>query len=228
MSWLNRLFAIVPGFGNPFVNDTLYQSVGNALTTGTNTITLSTFAPTLSKGWGRIKIYGAGASSTVTLLQATVYDGTSYTTVYYNYPGTALTLNSVIAGTSLTTVGAMSSSSATLTAANNPFTPSMVGVPISVPNAGNAAGSLPLQTTVSAFVSSGNVTLAAVCAATAGVSSKTVTETGYYFNGGSATAPGGFDVIFPFEVDENTTSMVFSIGLTTGPALADVEISGTI
>ena len=92
MSWVNRLFSVVPGFGNPFVNDVLYQSVGTALTTS-NTVTLSGFAPTISKGYIRMKIYGAQTSPTVTKLQATLSDGTQFVTVYYNSPGTALTLD---------------------------------------------------------------------------------------------------------------------------------------
>lgn len=225
MSLLNRLYALVPGFGNPFVNDTLFLSNNNALTTS-NTVTMSGLSPTLSKGYIRTKIYGGNLSATMTLLNVAVSDGTQFATVYYNSPGTAITFSTTVGGTSIATNGAMTASSATLTSATNPFLPSQVGLPIQVPGAGNAAGTIPLQTTVSVFVSTGNVTLAAVCANTAGVSSKTITLTGQYFNGGSATIPAGFDVVIPFEVDMNVSSVVVT-ETGVGGGLMDVEVSGT-
>src|SRR5271166_847421 len=106
MSWVNRLWAVVPSFGNPFVNDTLFQAVNQALTTST-TVSLTGLSPTVSKGYVRMKIYGGQSSPTVTKLQATLSDGTDFVTIYYNFPGTALSLSSTVAGTSLTTVGAM-------------------------------------------------------------------------------------------------------------------------
>ena len=226
MSLLNRLFAIVPGFGNPFVNDTLFLSNNNALTTS-NTITLTSLSPTVSKGYIRTKIYGGNLSATMTLLSVAVGDGTQYAQVYYNSPSTAITLSTTVGGTSIATNGAMTTATATLTSTSNPFLPSQVGLPIQVPGAGNAAGTFPLQTTISAFVSTGNVTLAAVCANTAGVSSKTITLTGQYFNGGSATQPAGFDVIIPFEVDMSVTNVVIT-ETGAGGGLMDVEVSGTI
>src|SRR5580658_10357416 len=100
MSWVSRLLSMVNGPGIPFQNDLLFQSVNTALTTS-NTVSLIGLSPTISKGLLRMKIYGGSGASTVTLLQATVSDGTDFVTIYYNSPGTALSLNTTVGGVSI-------------------------------------------------------------------------------------------------------------------------------
>lgn len=64
MAWVNRVLKILPGFGSPVQNDTLFQAVGLSLsTTGQQTNSLTGLTPTLSAGYVRIKIYGGGGTS---------------------------------------------------------------------------------------------------------------------------------------------------------------------
>jgi len=215
---------MVNGPGIPFQNDTLFQSVANALASGSNTVTLSGLTPTISKGLIRMKIYGAATSPSMTMLQATLSDGLEFVTVYYNWPGTALTLATAAGGTSVATDGAMTSGTKVLTSASAKFTSAMVGQNIYIPSAGGTSGAIALLTTVASFQSAGTITLAA--AATSTVTGATITLVESYYTAGSATAPAGFDVVVPFEVDINVTRLdVTEVGV--GSAIMDLEISGT-
>ncbi len=79
----------------------------------------------------------------------------------------------------LATDGAMSSSSRVLTSASNPFTAAMVGQTIQVVNAGNAGGTIPLNTTIASYQNADQVTLAAPVLKTGGISGATVSLTGH-------------------------------------------------
>lgn len=228
MAWVKRLYSIFPGFGNPFVNDTIYQSVGNALTTG-ETTSLTTLSPTLSAGRVRVKIYGGtGTSPTLASVLIALSDGKDFVQIYHSGVwATALTLDGTPAGTALGTDGAMSATGVkVLTSATGAFTPQMVGATIAVSTAGNAAGSLPLYTTIASYQSPTQVTLAAGSVKTAAVSSATITLTESYLNGGSATAPAGFDIVVPFCVDISV-SRVDVVTTGTGNSSMDLEVSGT-
>ena len=229
MAWLNRLLSMVNGPGVPVQNDTLFQSVGNALTTS-QTTSLSGLSPTISKGMIRCKVYGAnGTTPTLTGIAVTLSDGTQFVQVYHSGVwATALSLDETPAGTTLGTDGAMSATGVkVLTSATGAFTAAMVGAQVSVSTAGNAAGSIPLFTTIASYQSATQVTLAAGSVKTAAVSGATIVLTGNYQNAGSATAPAGFDIVIPFEVDMNVSRCdVVTTG--AGGSLLDVEISGTI
>ena len=84
MSFVNRLAAILNGFGTGIQNDTLFLSAGNSLsTTNAQTTTLSGLTPTLSKGLVRLKFYGAGGTTpVVNVVQVIVTDGTTYVTIF--------------------------------------------------------------------------------------------------------------------------------------------------
>src|ERR1039457_2061147 len=203
MAWLNRLLSMVNGPGVPVQNDTLFQSVGNALTTS-QTTSLSGLSPTISKGMIRCKVYGAnGTTPTLTGIAVTSSDGTQFVQVYHSGVwATALSLDETPAGTTLGTDGAMSATGVkVLTSATGAFTAAMVGAQVSVSTAGNAAGSISLFTTIASYQSATQVTLAAGSVKTAAVSGATIVLTGNYQNAGSATAPAGFDIVIPFEVD---------------------------
>ena len=130
------------------------------------------------------------------------------------------------AGTTIATDGAMAIGSKNLTSAAAAFTPSMVGSNVSVPTAGNSGGTTTLFTTIASFLSAGTLVLATANVNASAVSGQTVKTTGSYFTGGSATAPAGFDVVFPFEVDMNASRLdVTETG--AGIAYMDLEISGT-
>ncbi len=79
----------------------------------------------------------------------------------------------------LATDGAMSSSSRVLTSASNPFTATVVGQTIQVVNAGNAGGTIPLNTTIASYQNAGQVTLAAPVLKTGGISGATFSLTGH-------------------------------------------------
>ena len=227
MSWINRLLSMVNGPGVPIQNDTLFQSVGNALTTS-NTTTLSGLSPTISKGLIRCKVYGGLSTPTLASLACYVSDGVDFVCVENTGVwATALPLSATPAGTQLCTDGAMSATGVkVLTSASNPFTQAMVGATIAVSKAGNAAGTLPLYTTVASYQSPGQITLAAATLETAAGSSMTVTLTESYLNGGSAGTPGGVDFVIPFEVDINVSRLdVVTTG--GGTSYMDLEISGT-
>ena len=230
MAWINRLLSMVNGPGIPVQNDTLFQSVGNALTTA-NTTTLSGLSPTISKGLIRMKVYGGLSTPTLTGYSMFVSDGTQFVCVATSGVwATALSLSATPAGTQLATDGAMSATGVkVLTSASNPFTAAMVGQTISVSKAGNTAGTLPLYTTIASFQSAGQVTLAAATLETAAGSSMTITLTESYLNGGSvgiSGTPGGVDIVVPFEVDINVSRLdVVTTG--GGTSYMDLEISGT-
>jgi hypothetical protein len=76
--------------------------------------------------------------------------------------------------TQLATNGAMSAGSTVLTSSKNPFTSGQVGQEISVSGAGNAAGTIPLYTTIISYQSAGQVTLSAPTVETGGTTIATV------------------------------------------------------
>src|SRR6202041_1791061 len=234
MSWINRLFAVTPGFGSPVVNDALFQSVGNALATST-TVTLggtgtSAFFPTISKGYIRVKIYNATASWAATTFNVVLNDGTQYVIVSAGAPVNGITLRNTVAGTAVGGAhGTMTLNSKVLTdTTDSPFTPSMVGANISVSAAGNAGGSLPLNTTIASYQSATQVTLAAACLNSSGVTTSTMKLTGSYFTGGSDSAPAGIDITIPFESHLALQQLDVVVASSAGTASMDVEVSGTV
>ena len=231
MAWVSRLFSWLPSPGVPIVNDLLFQSVGNALTT-TNTTTLggsgtSAFFPTISKGYVRAKVYGGLSTPTLASISMFLSDGVEFVCIYNSGVwATAITLSATPGGTALATNGAMASASAILTSASNPFTPQQVGRTIAVSAAGNTGGTIPLYTTIASYQSAGQVTLAAATLQTGGTSGATVTLTESYLGSGSISAPAGVDFLFPFEIDINSTRLdVVTTG--AGTSFMDLEISGT-
>lgn len=223
MAWVKRLYAIFPGFGNPFVNDAVFQSVGNALTTS-NTTSLTGLAPTLSAGRIRVKVYGGLTSPTLTAVSIVLSDGTDFVSVF-SWAGT-VTLSATPAGTQLATDGVMTSASAVLTSATASFNPGMVGKTIAVSKAGNTGGTLPLYTTVLSYQSATQVTLATAGLQTGGSTGATITLTESYLNGGSASTPAGIDWVLDFIVDINV-SRIDVVTTGTGTSYMDLEISGT-
>lgn len=230
MPFLNRLWAILPSFGSPIQNDSLFLKNNNALGAATTTtVTLSSLAPTVSKGYVRVKIYDAStAAPTVTNVAVTLYDGTQYVLIGAFNPATGILLSIIPGGTVIgSSDGHITSGAAILTAPSNPFTPAMVGLPISVSTAG--AGATILYTTILSYQSAGQVTLSANAGATATVG--VMTLTGQYGNVGVPATPSyaGIDLLFPFEVDMNATQLTVATTLTGATAIAveDVELSAT-
>jgi hypothetical protein len=84
MAWVNRVLSILPGFGAPIQNDTLFQSVGNSLsTTGQQTVSLTGLSPTISKGYVRVKIYGGGGTSPLVASGYVILsDGTTFVQIH--------------------------------------------------------------------------------------------------------------------------------------------------
>jgi hypothetical protein len=230
MTVINRLATVSPGFGSPIVNDATQLSQNVALSgTVQQTKTLSGIF-TFSRGYVRVKIYaGGGTSPTLLNLQAIVSDGTTFVDIGGFTPvvASAPALSVTPAGTQLATNGSITSGAAILTSASAPFTPAMVGLPISLSNAG-AAGVV-LYTTILSYQSATQVTLAANAGAT--TTTATVVLTSAYGNGGTlGTSVGGIDFLFEFIVDLSCTqvSILTTLGGTTPTALMDVEIVGTI
>lgn len=94
MSFVNRLATIVPSFGTPLNNDTLYLKQSTTITVD-GTTTLSSLSPTLRSGWVRTKFSaGAGTSPTVVSVTITVSDGTTTYTIGSFFPGTATVMSS--------------------------------------------------------------------------------------------------------------------------------------
>jgi hypothetical protein len=91
-----RLPTIVPSFGSPFQSDTLFLVQGTSLSTtsATNYAIGGTFAPTVSRGYVRIKIYGGGGTTpAISLLDVVLTDGTNYVVLTRFGPSTALPLS---------------------------------------------------------------------------------------------------------------------------------------
>ncbi len=81
--------------------------------------------------------------------------------------------------TTLVSDGALASGSQVLTSASNPFSAAIAGQTIQIVNAGNAGGTIPLNTTVASYQNAGQVTLAAPVLKTGGISGATVLLTGH-------------------------------------------------
>lgn len=231
MTFINRLNAVVPSMGTPIQNDTLLLKQGTALSGNTQqTTSLSSISPTLSKGFVRVKLYGAGGTSpTLTSLVVNVTDGTTFVCVYWNNSETALAPAPSItpAGTTIASAdGHITASAKALTSAGALFTPAMVGQPISISNSGT--GGAAQYTTIAAYVSTTAVTTADAAVST--TTTATVKLTSSYGNGGSDTAPGGIDVLIEFETDLNANAIdvLTTLGGTTPTALLDIEAAGTI
>lgn len=98
MSFANRLYSIVPSFGVPLLNDTLFLNQNIALSTAsqqTNTIPSSgSFSPTISRGWVRVKVYaGTGTAPTLTDLVITATDGTTTVQIGQVHASVAIALS---------------------------------------------------------------------------------------------------------------------------------------
>lgn len=84
MAFTNRLLLVIPSFGTPLQNDTLFLKSGTATVSGANTVTLAGLTPVLKQGWIRMKLSGGASTSTLTSILVTVTDGTLTETVYSN------------------------------------------------------------------------------------------------------------------------------------------------
>lgn len=84
MAFTNRLLLVVPSFGTPIQNDTLFLKAGTAIASGSTTTTLAGLTPAIRDGWIRVKIYGGTAGSTFTSMVITVTDATTTELIYSN------------------------------------------------------------------------------------------------------------------------------------------------
>lgn len=108
MAFLNRLNLVVPDFGTPLSNDTLFLSQANSIsTTGSPiTVTLSGFtAPyTLKDYYVRVKIYGgATAAGTITNVAVLVGDGTNIVLVGNMVPSSTAAAGGAVLSTTAST-----------------------------------------------------------------------------------------------------------------------------
>lgn len=82
MAFLNRVLLIIPGFGTPIQNDTLFLKQGTAVATGTVTTSLAGLTPAVKQGWIRVKLSASSGAGTVTSLAISVTDGTTTEFIY--------------------------------------------------------------------------------------------------------------------------------------------------
>lgn len=232
MAWVRRLASIFPGFGTPVQNDTLFQSVANALSGTTQAqVALSGLTPAISAGKLRVKIYQFGGTSpTVLNLVMNATDGVEVVCIAEISPVVA-----TVSGGGLTlTDGAMSATGVkVLTSATGAFTSALVGRQVSVSTAGNAAGTATLTSTVTAYTSATSITLADGSLKTAAVSSATILFPPYSNIGvktAGSLALSGYDFIFPFCLDFAATEfdVNYTLGGTSPTAQMDVEVLGTV
>jgi hypothetical protein len=239
MTFSRSIARILPGFGSPIKNDTLFMSVNNALSgTVQAQISLTGLTPAITSGYVRVKLYQFGGTSpTLLSLIVNVDDGTSVVAIYINDPVVATVpgVSVTPGGVSLATNGAMATTNLkVVTSASNPFTPSQVGAAIAISKAGNAGQTLPLYSTVASYQSAGQITLSTSAAITSALASATITLLGNYANSGTSTAgslsESGFDFVIPFMVDINVTEVDvnYTLGGTAPTAVMDVEVSGTV
>ena len=96
MSFTNRLPSVVPGFGSPLQNDTLFLTSNVSVAVGPASYTLSGLTPTLSRGYIRAKVYGfAAGTPSLILLDVLVTDGTTFVELFRWNPATALVFSVV-------------------------------------------------------------------------------------------------------------------------------------
>lgn len=82
MAFTNRLLLIVPGFGTPIQNDTLFLKSGTAVGTGTVTTSLTGLTPAIKDGWIRLKFSASSGAGTITSIAITLTDGTTTEACY--------------------------------------------------------------------------------------------------------------------------------------------------
>lgn len=82
MAFLNRVLLIIPGFGTPVQNDTLFLKQGTAVATGTVTTSLAGLTPAVKQGWIRVKLSASSGAGVVTSLAISVTDGTTTEFIY--------------------------------------------------------------------------------------------------------------------------------------------------
>lgn len=82
MAFTNRVLLIVPGFGTPIQNDTLFLKAGTAIASGTVTTSLTGLTPAIKQGWIRMKLSASSGAGTVTSIVVTVTDGTTTENVW--------------------------------------------------------------------------------------------------------------------------------------------------
>lgn len=110
MSFVNRVPTIVPGFGSPLQNDTLFLTQNVSLTAGPVNTSLAGLTPTISRGYVRVKIYGAGGTTpAVSLMDVVIADGTTFVVLLHYSPAAALTMSTVAASGSPYTNGGSAS-----------------------------------------------------------------------------------------------------------------------
>ena len=230
MAFLNRLWAVLPSFGSPVQNDTLFVKQNNVIAAAaTTTVTLSSLAPVFSKGYVRVKIYeGVVATGTITNIQVILSDGSQFVNVGETTPiGTGGVLAIVPTGTAIGGAnGSITNGAAVLTSVSAPFTPAMVGLPIALSNA--AAGGGVLFAYILSYQSATQVTIDRNAGAT--TTTATMTLTGQYGNAGVlGTSVAGLDILYPFEVDmaASQVSVLTTITGATATCLEDIEVSTT-
>lgn len=92
MAFSTRLFSIIPSFGVPLQNDAGYLRSGVALGGADPSVVIpvsSTFSPTISSGYVRVKVYNATGTTTLTTVNITITDGTTTETIYNYTPDSA-------------------------------------------------------------------------------------------------------------------------------------------
>lgn len=82
MAFVNRVLLIIPSFGTPIQNDTLFLKTAAVATLTTTTTSLTGLTPAIKQGWVRIKCSASTGAGTVTSLALTVTDGTTTESVW--------------------------------------------------------------------------------------------------------------------------------------------------
>jgi hypothetical protein len=77
MAFIVRVLLIVPGFGTPQQNDSVFLKAGNAIASGSNTVTLTGWTVPIAHGWIRLKWSASSGAGTVTSYLITMTDGTT-------------------------------------------------------------------------------------------------------------------------------------------------------
>lgn len=89
MAFTNRVLLIVPSFGQPIQNDTLFLKQGTTIATGAVTTSLTGLTPAIKNGWVRVKLSASSGAGTVVRVTVNGTDGTT-TEVWGDYnPQTA-------------------------------------------------------------------------------------------------------------------------------------------
>src|SRR5271166_6831107 len=95
MTFTNRIYGFIQGFGTPLLQDSLCLVAGTSLTAAATVTSTPAISPAIEAGYVRVKLYGIGGTG-LTLVRLAIFASNATPTIvaciYLFNPATALAL----------------------------------------------------------------------------------------------------------------------------------------